>query len=48
MGEINYTITEAQAKDICNHFGKDADTMENWEVCELLDKVIDNYLSIAE
>ena len=40
--EIRYILTEAQIKDICKCFGKE--NLEDWEVAELLDRIIDEYL----
>lgn len=39
---LGYVITEDQAIKICEHFNKDINTLENYEISELLDKVIDN------
>lgn len=39
---IQYTITEEQTATILNHFKKDPNqAIENFELCELLDKIID-------
>lgn len=43
--EINYILTETQMEDICKAFGKNPSNLEDWEVCELLDKIIDEYVS---
>ena len=50
MGEDNtiiFHITENQAKIIASYFGKSSEYLEDYEICELLDKIIDN-LSINE
>lgn len=39
---IQFTISEDQKETICNHFGKDPSEMEDYEVCELLDQIIDD------
>ena len=39
---INFIITYEQAEDICKHFNKDINQLEDWEVEELLDKLIDD------
>lgn len=39
---IDYHITENQAKLICKHFYKNLEDVEEYEVCEMLDKIIDN------
>ena len=44
MENINFMLTGEQAKDICKHYGKDIKEMEDWEVCELLDRLIDDAL----
>lgn len=41
-GLYNYIITDAQKEIISRHFGKDHKELEDWEIAELLDKVIDN------
>lgn len=38
---INYNITEEQAVKICEHFGKNLDDLEDYEICEYLDRIID-------
>lgn len=38
---IGFHITEDQAKIIAAHFGKDYKELEEYEICELLDKLID-------
>ena len=44
MDNIKFNLTYEQAKDICEHYGKDISKMEEWEVCELLDQLIDEAL----
>ena len=44
MNGINFLLTYEQAKDICEHYGEDISNMEEWEVCELLDRLIDDAL----
>ena len=48
MGDnlINFQITESQAQKIANHFGKDLyeNKLEDYEICEFLDKLIDEEL----
>lgn len=41
MEDINFILTFEQAKNICEHYGKDIFYLEDWEVCELLDRLID-------
>lgn len=44
MNEINYILTREQAEDICKHYGQDVSKLEDYEICELLDLLIDNAL----
>ena len=44
MENINFILTPEQAKDICNHYGKNFDEMEEWEIGELVDRLIDDFL----
>lgn len=37
-----FVFTDEQQEIVCLHFGKKKEEMEEWEICELLDKVIDN------
>ena len=39
---ILFHITEGQAEAICKHFDKDIKDLEEYEICELLDKIIDH------
>ena len=38
---INFHITQEQAEIICEHFNKNLNGLEEYEVCELLDQIID-------
>lgn len=38
----NFVLTEDQKDTICRHFGKNREDLEDWEISELLDKIIDN------
>ena len=38
---INFHLTREQAEAICNHYNKDLNTLDEYEVCELLDRLID-------
>lgn len=38
---INFHITKDQAEIICEHFNKNLNDLEEYEVCELLDQIID-------
>jgi len=44
MNNINFVLTREQAEDICKHYGKDITKMEDWEIEELLDRLIDEFL----
>ena len=37
-----FVFTDEQQEIVCSHFGKKKEEMEEWEICELLDEVIDN------
>lgn len=37
-----FIFTEEQQEVVCKHFGKKREELEFWEICELLDRVIDN------
>lgn len=41
---ILFHITLDQADKICNHFNKDVNSLEDYEISELLDKIIDEEL----
>lgn len=41
MNTILYNITEEQAERIAKHFNKDLKNLEEYEVCMLLDRLID-------
>lgn len=38
---IIFHITLGQAEAIANHFGKNINDLEEYEICELLDRIID-------
>ena len=38
---IDYKITIDQAELICKHFNRNINDLEEYEICELLDKLID-------
>ena len=39
---LSFSITLDQAKRICKYYGKDINTVEEHEICGLLDKIINN------
>ena len=46
MENINFTLTPEQAEDICKHFGENINELEEYEICELLDRLIDETLFV--
>lgn len=38
---ISFPLTEDQAAKVCKHYGKDINDLQEYEICELLDKIID-------
>lgn len=44
MENITFIITPEQAKDICKHYGANIEEMQDWEIGELLDRLIDDFL----
>lgn len=40
--QISFTLTNDQLEILCNHFGVNPEEQEDFELCELLDKAIDN------
>lgn len=38
---MTFHLTLDQAEKVCKHFGKELSTLEEYEVAELLDKIID-------
>ena len=46
MENINYTLIPETAKDICEYYNVDINTLEEWEICELVDKFIDEKLFV--
>ena len=42
MEELNFILTADQIETLCKHFGKERKDLQDYEICELLDKVIDN------
>jgi hypothetical protein len=39
---IKFDLTIEQAKQICKHFEKNFEELQEYEICELLDKIINN------
>lgn len=44
MEDVKYTLVADTAKEICEKYGKDITKLEDWQVCELLDRLIDEAL----
>ena len=40
--QIELTLTSDQIKILCTHYGVNPEEQEDFELCELLDKLIDN------
>lgn len=38
---INFCIDSDQINSLCSHYGMESDELEDYEICELLDKLID-------
>lgn len=41
---INYIITDNVAHDVCKAFNKDIVGLDEYEICELVDIIIDEWL----
>lgn len=41
MNTILYHITMEQAEKIANYYGKELNYLQDYEICELLDRLID-------
>ena len=46
MENITFVLTPEQAEDICKHFGENINELEEYEICELLDRLIDETLFV--
>ena len=44
MEHINFILPIETARAICEHYGKDFAALQEFEICELLDKLIDDAL----
>lgn len=38
---IDFHLTKDQADKVCKYYGKDVHELEEYEICELLDRIID-------
>lgn len=47
MEDIKFIFTTDQQKAVAEYFGKDVNELEDYQVCELLDQLID-YVTIAK
>ena len=45
---ILFNITEDQAKILCNYYHKNINDLEEYEICELLDRAIDDLSKLME
>ena len=41
MEQITFIITREQAEDICKYYGVNINEVEDWQIEELLDRLID-------
>ena len=41
MENINFILTYEQAQGICEYYGENIEDLQDWEVNELLDRLID-------
>lgn len=41
----NFVFTEDQQEAVCKHYGKDKSQLDDYEICELLDRLIDDYVT---
>ena len=37
---INFILTQDQIETVCNHFGVNQDNLQDFEICELLDEIL--------
>lgn len=44
--DYQFILTREQQETICTHFGVDINEVEDWQIAELLDKVIDDLIPI--
>ena len=44
MENINFILTPDQARDICEFYDENMDALDEWEICELVDRIIDEAL----
>lgn len=44
MDNINYILTTETAKEICEYYGKNIAELDEWEIGELVDRFIDEFL----
>lgn len=40
--QIEFTLTQDQLETLCKHFGVNPEEQEDFEICEMLDKLIDS------
>lgn len=38
----NFVFTDDQQEAVCRHYGKDRSQLQDYEICELLDRLIDD------
>jgi len=48
MKDIQFTFITEQQEIVAEHYGKDVNELESYEVCELLDRLIDDCVKINQ
>lgn len=44
--DYKFILTVDQKETICRHFGVDMNEVEDWQIAELLDKIIDGLVPV--
>lgn len=44
MNSFNFILLREVAEDICKHYGKNIEELDEWEIEELVDQLIDEAL----
>lgn len=44
--DYKFILTSDQKEAICTHFGVDMNEVEDWQIAELLDKIIDSLVTV--
>lgn len=43
--KVNYYLTDDQIELLCEHFNKNCEEVEHWEIYDMLDELIDSLAS---